>query len=224
VLGAVRAAVLGGAVVFLVLSWAPAWAQPKELPAKVVTLSGPAELSRKDAPNWTAVALRAEVGPGDSVRTQVGGRIVLKTASGQAMRLGSRSQLALAAGADGGPTRVRFDRGWLWIAVMPGESEPTQVEVRTPSAIVTVRGGGVGLRRNPDGSLLVQVHYGSAACAGPDRQWERTLTGPQQLLVPASGEPGPPAPVAIDEVEATWVRWNTDQDVAGGYGGPKPKP
>jgi FecR protein len=188
-----------------------------------VTLGGPAELYKKDTPSWTSAALRAEVGEGDSVRTQMGGRVTLKSGSGQALRLGSRSQIALPPGAEGAPTRVRFDYGWLWVAVMPA-GDANQVEVRAGPAVIIPREGGVGIRRNPDGSLLIQVHHGAAVCAGPERQWQQTLSAQQQLLVPASGAPGTPVKLVVDPVEATWVRWNADQDFAGGYGGQKPGP
>ncbi|MFI5328996.1 MAG: FecR domain-containing protein, partial [Candidatus Rokuibacteriota bacterium] len=130
------AAVLGGAGLVLActaggLTAGSAWAQPTELPAQVVTLGGPAELHKKGAPAWGPAALRDELGAGDSVRTQVGGRITLKTASGQAVRLGSRSQVAiLASELEAGPTRVRLDNGWLWVAVSPNSPPPTQIEVR----------------------------------------------------------------------------------------------
>ena len=90
-----RAAVVAGSGLLVGLSAGPAWAQPKELPAQIVTLGGTAELHKKGAAAWAPAALRAELGEGDSVRTQVAGRITLKTASGQALRLGSRSQLAI---------------------------------------------------------------------------------------------------------------------------------
>lgn len=220
----VRAAVLSGAVLLVGVTGSAAWAQPKELPARIVTLGGPAELYRKDTPAWTSAALRAELGEGDSARTQLGGRVTLRTASGQALRLGSRSQLAFLvpdSGGSAGPTRVRLDSGWLWIAVMPGSPPPTHIEILAGAAIVVVRGTGVSLRRGVDGSVLVQVHHGTATCMGPDRQWERTLTGPQELLVPASGTPGQPGKLTVDKLEATWIRWNADQDFAGGYGGKK---
>ena len=220
----VRAAVLSGAVLLVGVTGSAAWAQPKELPARIVTLGGPAELYRKDTPAWTSAALRAELGEGDSVRTQLGGRVTLRTASGQALRLGSRSQFAFLvpdSGGSAGPTRVRLDSGWLWIAVMPGSPPPTHIEILAGAAIVVVRGTGVSLRRGADGSVLVQVHHGTATCMGPDRQWERTLTGPQELLVQASGTPGQPGKLTVDKLEATWIRWNADQDFAGGYGGKK---
>ena len=220
-----RAAVVAGSGLLVGLSVGPAWAQPKELPAQIVTLGGAAELHKKGAAAWAPAALRGELDEGDSVRTQVGGRITLKTASGQALRLGSRSQLAiLPAEVETGPTRVRLDNGWLWVAVSPNSPPPTQIEVRAGPGGVVVRGAGVGLRRGADGGVLVQVHHGSAVCAGPNQQWERTLTGPQELLIPASGTPGAPVALTVDKLEATWVKWNADQDLAGGYGGAKPAP
>jgi ferric-dicitrate binding protein FerR (iron transport regulator) len=220
-----RAAVVAGSGLLVGLSAGPAWAQPKELPAQIVTLGGAAELHKKGAAAWAPAGLRAELGEGDSVRTQVGGRITLKTASGQALRLGSRSQLAiLPAEVETGPTRVRLDNGWLWVAVSPNSPPPTQIEIRVGPGVVAVRGAGVGLRRGTDGGVLVQVHHGSAVCAGPNQQWERTLTGPQELLIPASGTPGAPVALTVDKLEATWVKWNADQDLAGGYGGAKPAP
>jgi len=220
-----RATVLGS-VLLVTGSSGEVSAQPKELPAQIVTVGGTAEIYRKGGAAWARVALRDNVGEGDSVRTQVGGRVTLKTASGQAVRLGSRSQMAFLpsdGGPSGEPTLVRMDSGWLWVAVTPGGPATEQLEVRAGPAVVTVRGGGVGLRRNSDGSLLVQAHHGAVTCAGPDKQWERSLTGPQELLVPASGPPAQPRALTVDPVETTWVKWNTDQDNAGGFGGKKAK-
>lgn len=205
------------------------WAQPRELPAKVVTLSGQAESHKKGAPAWEPARLRAELQEGDGVRTGLGGRATVRTASGQALRLGSRSQIFFLGpepGVEDGPTRVRMDGGWLWVAVVPGSPAMSQIEVRAGAALVAVRGGGAALRMNADGSVLVRVHHGTAACAGPapQRQWERMLTGPQELLVPPSGAPGRPAGLAGDKLELTWVRWNAEQDFAGGYGGKRPDP
>lgn len=219
------AAALGG-LALLAGGAGTGWAQPKELPAQIVTLGGMGEVHRKDTPTWAPAELRARLGEGDSVRTQMGGRIVVKTASGQALRLGSRSQITFLPdlGAEPGPTRVRLDNGWLWVAVAPNSPPPTQIEVRAGPVVVAVRGAGVGLRRGVDGSVLVQVHHGNATCMGPDRQWERILTGRQELRVPAAGMPGQPANLNVDTLEVTWVKWNSDQDAAGGFGGAKPAP
>ena len=91
-------------------------AQPQELPAKITTLGGRAELSRKSAP-WTAAALRDELSAGDGVRT-IAGRLAVRTASGQSLRLGARTQIVFAADnapVTPGPTRLRMDGGLLWV-------------------------------------------------------------------------------------------------------------
>ena len=106
-------------------------AQPQELPAQIVTLGGRAELSRKTGP-WAAAALRDELSAGDAVRT-IAGRLTVLTASGQALRLGARTQIVFAgddAPVTAGPTRLRMDGGLLWVSVMPSSPLSTHIEVR----------------------------------------------------------------------------------------------
>ena len=86
-------------------------AQPQELPAQIVTLGGRAELSRKTGP-WAAAALRDELSAGDAVRT-IAGRLTVLTASGQALRLGARTQIVFAG--DDAPVTAGPDapaHGW----------------------------------------------------------------------------------------------------------------
>lgn len=206
--------------------WAgPAFAQPAELPARLVTLSGPTETFAKGEARWTAAKLRAELGPGDGVRTLPGGRLTVKTTSGQSLRLGQLTQLFFLEpeqGATGRPTAVRLDSGHLWVSVMPGAPATNHIEVRTQAATVTVRGTGAAIRFNPDGALLVRVYHGTAVCTGPGavRQWERTLKQEQELLVSPAGAPGEVRGLTRDREDAAWVKWNADQDAAGGYGTP----
>jgi hypothetical protein len=204
-----------------------ATAQPAELPAKVVTLRGQAETYKKGAPKWEPAKLRTEVSPGDGVRTLAGGRLVLMTVSGQALRLAEFTQVFVKEGepAPGLPTRVRLDGGWLWVAVTPAATGSARLEVDTGPVLVTVRGGGVGIRANRDGSVLVRVYHGTAVCAGPDpqRPWERTLTEDQELVVSAVGALSEPRRLVRDKVDSAWVLWNEEQDAAGPYGGKPPK-
>lgn len=204
-----------------------AWAQPRELPARLATLSGQAETYKKDGTTWEPAKLRAELSGGDGVRTKAGGRVTFLTNSGQALRLGARSTLFLVApdaSAADGPARARLDAGWLWVAVVPGSPASSQIEVRVGPAVVTVREGGVGLRMNRDGSTLVRVYHGAALCKGlaAGHSWQRSLAGEQELFVPASGAAGQPQGLTRDKIEETWVRWNQEQDFAGEYGGKAP--
>lgn len=224
------AAVLGIAGLAALWPTAPAAAQPKELPAKVVTVGGQAETYRKGSTKWDPAKLRAELGQGDGVRTLPGGRVVLATTSGQVLRLAQLTQVFLkeseaAPDAAPAPTRVRLDHGWLWVAVLPGGATAYRIEADAGPVTVTVRGGGVGIRVNPDGGVLVRVYHGAAVCAGPgaQRQWERQLADDQELVVSAAGVPGDARRLARDKLDAAWVRSNEELDYAGGFGGEPPK-
>jgi hypothetical protein len=201
----------------------PASAQPAELPFKIVTVAGSGDVYRAGASTWAAARLRAEVGAGDGARTLAGGRLTLKTASGQSLRLASLSRISVLAPAASAeePTRVRMDGGAVWVAVRPGSPPGESIEVRTSAVVVTVRDGGVGIALRPDGSVQVRVHHGNAQCsgAGPGPQWARPLVTGQELLVAAVGPPGEMRKLSTDKAEAEWVKWNEDQDLAGGYGG-----
>ena len=200
-------------------------ARPGEWPARVVTVSGQAELSKKGTPGWSAAALRAEVGPGDAART-LGGRLTLRTASGQAVRLAPSSRLTLLEGGDAErPTRVRIDGGSVWVAVMPASPPAEQIEVRAGALSCTVTGSGVGITLARDGSVLVRVYHGAAECAGDaQRRWIRALSGEQEMLVVGGGMPGDVRALVRDKPDAAWVKWNEEQDFAGGYGGRPPAP
>ena len=192
-----------------------------ESPLRVVTISGQAEVQRTGVPAWIAATLRAELPPGGAART-LRGRLTLGTASGQSLRLAPASRLALAeAGAADQPTRTKLIGGSVWVAVLPASPRPEQIEVETGAVTCTVKGGGVGLSLERDVSGLVRVYHGAAECAGTsvDRRWTRTLTEGRELLVPSGGPPGESRALVMDKLEAAWVKWNEDQDRAGGYGG-----
>ena len=220
-----RSILLAIALTPVALTGAAAPARPAEWPARVVTVSGKAELWRKDAPVWSAATLRAEVGPGDVART-LGGRLTLRTASGQALRLAPSSRLALLeGGAAEQPTRVRIDGGSVWVAVMPASPPAEQIEVQAGALSCTVKGSGVGITLARDGSVLVRVYHGAAECAGgAERRWNRTVVGEQEILVPSGGAPADVRALIRDKPDAAWVKWNEEQDFAGGYGGKPPAP
>jgi hypothetical protein len=192
-------------------------AQPQELPAKIATLAGRAELSRKSGP-WTPAALRDELSAGDGVRT-IAGRLALLTANGQSLRLGARTQIIFAA-ADApvapGPTRLRMDGGLLWVSVMPGSPPSTHFEVRAGPATVTAPGGGASIAMKPDGSVVVAVYHGAAMVSGEG--WQRPLVRDQEVLVPSAGAPAETGGLKRETRDTEWAKWNEQQDRTGGYG------
>jgi hypothetical protein len=221
--------VCGGAVVMAaLLMWAAsADAQPAELPATVVTLTGKAELFKKGDTKWTTAELRDELREGDGLRTGPAVRTTLRTGGGHSIRMAALTQVfilpPLGAGAAPQPVIVRLDRGWLWVAVSPGGHAQAPIEVIAGPARVAVRDGGVGFRLNRDGSVIVRTYHGLAVVRGvsPAGTWERSLPEPQEVLVPASGAPAENRKITREEGEGLWVLWNEEQDYVA-YGGQAP--
>ena len=211
----------------LLIGAASADAQPAELPATVVTLTGKAELYKKGATKWVTAELRDEIREGDGVRTNPAARTTLRTGGGHSIRLAALTQVFIlapsGAGTDPQPVRLRLDRGWLWVAVTPGVLAQAPIEVIAGPARVAVRGGGVGFRLNRDGSVIVRTYHGLAVVRGssPAGTWERSLPELQEVLVPASGPPPDNRKITREEGEGLWVLWNEEQDYVA-YGGKPP--
>jgi hypothetical protein len=194
-----------------------------ESPLQVVTVAGHAEVQGPSSA-WTGAKLRAELGPGGAART-LQGRLTLMTASGQEVRLAPLSRVSLLEdGAPDQPTRVRLDAGSVWAAVRPGGPAREQIEVQTAAVTVVVSGSGVEVSLGRDGSALVRVYHGAATCSGPgtERQWSRVLGDRQELFVPSAGQPGETRKLDRNKIDPGWVKWNEDQDLAGGYGSRPP--
>jgi hypothetical protein len=213
----------------LALASAPALAQPKELPLVASTINGPSEVFKKGSEKWVKSKLRDELAEGDGARALSGGRLVLRTTSGNAIRLAQLTQIFVAdppagpAAADR-PVRIKQDGGWIWVAVLPLSVTRAAIEVEAGPVTVGARSGGTGIRASTDGSILVRVFHGVAVArsSGEGAKWERTVKAGEELLVPTTGTPGANRPITKDESEAGWIRWNQQQDAAG-YGMPEPK-
>ena len=219
----------GGAAVLaaLLVGAASAAAQPAELPATIVTLTGKAELFKKGDTKWGTAELRDEVREGDGVRTSPAVRTTLRTGGGHSIRLAALTQVFIVAPAGAGPNsqpvHLRLDRGWLWVAVTPGIHAQAPIEVIAGPARVAVREGGVGFRLNRDESVIVRTYHGLAVvrASGIGATWELRLPAVQEVLVPASGPPPQSRPITKEEGEGPWVLWNEEQDYVA-YGGKAP--
>ena len=211
----------------LLMGAASAAAQPAELPATIVTLTGKAELFKKGDTKWGTAELRDEVREGDGVRTSPAVRTTLRTGGGHSIRLAALTQVFIlppaGAGTDPQPVRLRLDRGWLWVAVTPGIHAQAPIEVIAGPARVAVREGGVGFRLNRDESVIVRTYHGLAVvrASAIAATWELRLPEVQEVLVPPSGPPPQSRPITKEEGEGAWVLWNEEQDYVA-YGGKAP--
>jgi hypothetical protein len=191
-----------------------------ESPLRLTTIAGQAEMRKAGAP-WTAARLRADFAPGDDVRT-LHGRLTLRSASGQEVRLAASSHVTLLdASAGDEPTRARLLGGAAWVAVLPATPPSEHVELQVGPIACTVKAGGAGLLLERDGSVLVRVYHGTAECVGtpPAGRWTRILGDAKEMRVANTGAQGEVRPLVREKIEADWLKWNEDQDVAGGYGG-----
>jgi hypothetical protein len=215
-------AVALGLVLALAVAGRPWLAEAAEWPATVVTVAGSAEALGKGRSAWARVELKDELVEGDAVRTGATTRLSLKTAGGHGLRLGPGTRLTLQADGDGGgrAPRVRVTGGWLWVAGLPAADSRSQLDVGVGPVTVGVVRGGAAIRVNRDGSVLVRVHHGAVICSGPGdrRDWVRPVGERQELAVPVAGAPGAVRPLTPEPIEVEWVKWNEDQDRAGGYG------
>ena len=211
------------ATVVLLAIGGGASARAGEWPFHVVTVAGQIQLQAPGATTWSAAKLKAELGAGASARA-LRGRLVLETPSGQELRLAGLTKVSLLEGNPEFPTPIRIDAGSVWVAVTPGTPASAQLEVQGKAASVLVSGGGASVALGQDGAVLVRVYHGTATATGPgtERRWSHALAQGQELLVAAAGVPGLPQKIVPNEAEAEWVKWNEDQDLAGGYGSPTP--
>lgn len=199
-------------------------ARSAERTLQVVTIAGQAEVQTAAGAGPARAALRTQIVPGGAART-LAGRITLRTPSGQAIRVGPSSRVVfLEADAADEPTRMRLDVGSIWVAVMSQSAPGDHLEIQTSAVAVTVKGSGVGITVGPDGAALVRVYHGSAECrgTGPQGRWTRALVQDQELSVTSAGAPAASGKIKRDKPDA-WVRWNEEQDGAGGYGGRQPE-
>src|SRR5262249_12865624 len=143
--------------------------------------------------------------------------------NGNSIRLAQLTQMFVfepPSGPAGGPTpvgaplKVKLDGGRIWVSVLPLSVTRAPIEVEAGPATVGVRSGGISLRTNSDGGVLVRCYHGLGvvrATSGP--AWERPLKTAEELLVPLSGAPPATRPLTSDPEELNWVKWNTDQDI-----------
>jgi FecR protein len=208
------------------LGAAPAAAQPKETPLTASTMNGPSEIILKGG-SWVPAKLRDKVAEGDGARALSAARLTLLTSNGNSIRLAQLTQIFLVEPAANAPAdaplKVKLDGGRIWVSVLPLTVTRAPLEIEAGPVTIGARSGGIAVRTNSDGSILVRCYHGlGVARATSGAAWERPVKAGEELAVPVSGAPPAPRPLTKDDDETAWVKWNADQDVVA-YGMPAPK-
>ena len=105
------------------------------------------------------------------------------------------------------------------MSALPNQPPMARIELQAGPVTVIGRDGGASVAMNPDGSVLVGVSHGAFRCLGTG--WQRSLVQGQQLTVTAAGAPLEVAKLKRDKADADWIKWNEQQDLAGGYSAPR---
>jgi len=185
--------------------------------ATIVTVGGNAEIFRRSTGAWIPAMLRDDLRAGDGARTG-SGRLTLRASSAESLRLDVKSELfVLADGSSpAGAARVRLDVGRLWLAVRKSSPDAVLLAVMAGATALSTPGGGVAIELRPDGAVRIAVAHGTATATGQD--WTRTLVQDQELTVSPTAPPARPVPLERSKRDAPWMKWNEQQDQAGGYG------
>lgn len=182
-----------------------AWLKHQPASARVIQLTGAAEVIRAQSGIKAPLAVDTELNSGDHIRTSPAGSVTLRFADGSDLLVQGGSELKLdhlsAYGSTGMvDTRVRLERGRVDTKVKPSKGSGSRYHIITPAAVAAVRGtqfrvsadnNGVAISRSEvlegevkvsgaGASQLVPAGFGIVAEAGkPPAPPRKLLPAPQ---------------------------------------------
>lgn len=171
---------------------------------RLSAIDGPVEIGSGEPPVWRAARAGDSVHPGESVRVGAGGRAELVVGAGR-VRLYENSLLRLPGAGPGaaGPASVDLDRGESLFDV-DRDASPGGFEVRTPEAVVTVKGTRFAVALD-EGVAAVSVFRGVVAVREPTHTLEHAVlvrSGFSAILGPEL-----PLELVLDELPDPWDGW-----------------
>ena len=203
---------------------------------RITLIEGSATVSQSAGGPFRNLAMNALIRPGQILRTEANARLEILFLDKSAVRLGPESVYEVETTEFSGEVRQRFSarlaKGRMWAKVAPASTG--QFQVRTPSAVISVRGTTYDLKAAADESTEVSVYDGRVGVAPPpieegadheeiswpeevtEEQWEEIILARlQRIQIGADGKPGEPTAFAPDEEQDAWALWNQARDEAG---------
>lgn len=146
---------------------------------------------------------------GQPITTSQDGRIHLMFIDGSAVTVGPNSIVAIEtyaydAAAKTGALTLNVEQGTIRF-VGGGISKTTDVQIRTPSSMVGIRGGIATVAVTKDGATTANFLYGSAMRVTGEGLTQTATRSGSQINVPAGGRPASPtvlAPGQLANVQA----------------------
>lgn len=141
---------------------------------------------------------------GDTVKTGPDGRARLFVSGGDGeVALGANSSYTLSKDDAAGSFEAQLEEGAMRLRVLIKNKVGKKFEVRTPSAVTSVRGTDFSLARTPAGDR-VQVYSGEVAVTPAAGGAEVLLKAGEQLSVPVQGPWPAPQPLPADAADLPW--------------------
>ena len=209
---------------------------PALLAGEVGYVVGSAEFFDTTQSQWAPLQLRQRLKTGDRLRIRGLGRVELRFVGQRFVRLNSGTEARLHSDARSvtDPVAVDLSAGQAWGSVLGARDRPDALRIRTPQAVVAVKGTQFDVLLEPRLSRTeVSVFRGqvevqpSVEIEGP-----KEVPGPQEVAPPQEvsreawvvlvreqqrlviGETGIPRPEALSSAvrESDWVRFNLERD------------
>lgn len=144
------------------------------------------------------------MGAGDTVQTGSDGRARLFVSSGDGeVVLGANSTYSVTRDDASGTFEARLEQGFMRLRLLVKEKFGRKFEVRTPSAVTSVRGTDYSVRQDPQGEVI-RVYSGVVAVAPPGGGGEVLVTAGKSLTVPLQGTWPAPQPTQANAAELSW--------------------
>jgi hypothetical protein len=210
---------------------------------------GDATINHQGSTIWTKITLNEKLQSGDKLRTGKESRLEIRFANGSIVRIDENTQyqLSMESSSAGGENSkilsdLSFGRIWANIRTVLLGTPSTQLEVKSPTAVMAVRGTIVRFDAAEKSSDIF-VYRGKVDVAAIDRGGIIPLKGPRQVEKPSevSGPSSIQGPQAVsmdrwlsivagqmvhvgtsgtyeqkafdtNKTENSWVKWNKERD------------
>lgn len=228
--------VLGVCFWGLILTVGSAHAEPSAI---ISDLKGSVNIGVSVEGPWQPARLEQPVSSGQIVQTGTDGMVELKLPDGSVVRLGASSRYQIQVAAFKKHSRrfsARLFFGRIWSRVRKVlRAGRGNFDLKTPTAVVGVRGTAYDVEIKKDQSATIAVFDGRVGVAPPvlqenashdevtwptevsEQQWEEIIVQKlQKLQIQADGTPGEPQPLVAADTD-DWIRFNLERDRQQGF-------
>jgi hypothetical protein len=205
--------------------------------AKITFIKGKAYQGPTQNGPWEILSIKESVEPGRFIKTEKKSIAEITLPDNSAIRIAPETLLELTQTLYSAKKKPKFSAslflGKVWAKVSKSFGRNRgSFTVKTPTAIIGVRGTVYNLKTAADKSTDILVYEGVVGVGPPiitkdgpkkeiswptevtEKQWEEIiLRRLQKLHISADGRPGKPEKFTPDDEKDAWVEWNQKRDM-----------